>query len=106
MVRQRGLATRRMGHACRRTAGRGRIHDNPARRRSRSGRSASNRPKRMSTLAAPLPSNPVPLRDDARTIGLIGLAHGTSHFFHMLLPPLFPAFAREFSLTYSELGLL
>ena len=32
-------------------------------------------------------ANPVPLRQDARTIGLIGLAHGSSHFFHMLLPP-------------------
>ena len=40
------------------------------------------------------------------TIGLIGLAHGTSHFFHMLLPPLFPAFIREFGFSYSELGLL
>jgi len=46
------------------------------------------------------------LRQDARTIGLIGLAHGTSHFFHMLLPPLFPAFIRDFGLSYSELGLL
>ena len=46
------------------------------------------------------------LRDDARTIGLIGLAHGTSHFFHMLLPPLFPLFIRDFGLSYSELGLL
>lgn len=48
----------------------------------------------------------VPLRQDARTIGLIGLAHGTSHFFHLLLPPLFPWFIREFQLSYSELGLL
>jgi len=48
----------------------------------------------------------VPLRRDARTIGLIGLAHGTSHFFHMLLPPLFPAFIRDFGLSWSELGLL
>ncbi|HEU4458035.1 MAG TPA: MFS transporter [Methylibium sp.] len=55
----------------------------------------------------PAPSAPgVPLRQDARTIGLIGLAHGTSHFFHMLLPPLFPAFIRDFGLSYSELGLL
>ena len=46
------------------------------------------------------------LRDDARTIGLIGLAHGTSHFFHMLLPPLFPLFIRDFGLSYAELGLL
>lgn len=45
-------------------------------------------------------------RRDISTITLIGLAHGTSHFFHMLLPPLFPAFIRDFGLTYSELGLL
>ena len=45
-------------------------------------------------------------RSDFTTIGLIGLAHGTSHFFHMLLPPLFPAFIREFGFSYSELGLL
>jgi len=49
---------------------------------------------------------PIPLHQDLRTISLIGLAHGTSHFFHMLLPPLFPAFIREFGLSYSELGLL
>jgi MFS transporter, FSR family, fosmidomycin resistance protein len=47
-----------------------------------------------------------PLRDDAKTIGLIGLAHGSSHFFHMLLPPLFPLFIRDFGFSYSELGLL
>jgi MFS transporter, FSR family, fosmidomycin resistance protein len=45
-------------------------------------------------------------RRDATVIGLIGLAHGTSHFFHLLLPPLFPLFIREFGLNYSELGLL
>lgn len=48
----------------------------------------------------------VPLRQDVRPIALIGLAHGTSHFFHLLLPPLFPAFIRDFGLSYSELGLL
>jgi MFS transporter, FSR family, fosmidomycin resistance protein len=48
----------------------------------------------------------VPLRQDARTITLIGLAHGTSHFFHMLLPPLFPLFIRDFGFSWSELGLL
>jgi MFS family permease len=53
-----------------------------------------------------LPGSPVPLRQDAHTIGLIGLAHGTSHFFHMLLAPLFPWLIKEFSFNYSELGLL
>ncbi|HET8871781.1 MAG TPA: MFS transporter [Aquabacterium sp.] len=43
---------------------------------------------------------------DARTIGLIGLAHGTSHFHHLLLPPLFPMFISDFGLSYAELGLL
>ncbi|MEY2875390.1 MAG: hypothetical protein RLZZ373_2761, partial [Pseudomonadota bacterium] len=43
---------------------------------------------------------------DFSTIGLIGLAHGTSHFHHLLLPPLFPLFIRDFGLSYSELGLL
>jgi MFS transporter, FSR family, fosmidomycin resistance protein len=51
-------------------------------------------------------NTPTPLRQDARTIGLIGLAHGTSHFFHLLLPPLFPLFIRDFGFTYAELGLL
>ncbi|MBL8331224.1 MAG: MFS transporter [Rubrivivax sp.] len=56
----------------------------------------------MSATPAPAAS----LAQDARTISLIGVAHGTSHFFHMLLPPLFPAFIRDFGLSYSELGLL
>ena len=46
------------------------------------------------------------LRQDVRTIGLIGLAHGSSHFFHMLLPPLFPFLIKDFGYSYSELGLL
>jgi len=57
----------------------------------------------MSVAAQPL--EPAPLARDARTIGLVGLAHATSHFFHLLLPPLFPAFIRDFGLSYSELGL-
>lgn len=44
------------------------------------------------------------LRQDARTIGLIGLAHGSSHFFHLLLPPLFPWLMAEFGYSYVELG--
>jgi predicted MFS family arabinose efflux permease len=53
------------------------------------------------------PTNPsVPWARDAQVMALIGLAHGTSHFFHMLLPPLFPAFIRDFGLSYSQLGLL
>ena len=45
-------------------------------------------------------------RADWAVISLVSLAHGTSHFFHLLLPPLFPAFIRDFGLSYSQLGLL
>ena len=45
-------------------------------------------------------------RSDLAVISLVGLAHGTSHFFHLLLPPLFPAFIRDFGVSYSQLGLL
>lgn len=57
------------------------------------------------SAASPAPAAPT-LRQDARTIGLIGLAHGSSHFFHLLLPPLFPLFIGDFGLSYSQLGLL
>ena len=46
------------------------------------------------------------LRQDSRTIGLIGLAHGSSHFFHLLLPPLFPWLIQDFGFSYSELSVL
>lgn len=45
-------------------------------------------------------------RTDAEVIGLVGLAHGTSHFFHLMLPPLFPWLMQDFSLSYTEAGLL
>jgi MFS transporter, FSR family, fosmidomycin resistance protein len=43
---------------------------------------------------------------DAAVIGLIGVAHGTSHFFQLLLPPLFPWLMADFSLSYTQVGLL
>lgn len=41
---------------------------------------------------------------DWRVISLIGFAHGTSHFFHLLLPPLFPWLMAEFALSYTGIG--
>jgi MFS family permease len=55
----------------------------------------------MSSSAAP-----VSVRTDVEVIGLVGLAHGTSHFFHLMLPPLFPWLMKDFSLSYTEAGLL
>jgi MFS family permease len=46
------------------------------------------------------------LRSDARVIGLVGLAHGTSHFYHLILAALFPWLKPAFGLSYAELGLL
>ena len=46
------------------------------------------------------------LRADARVIALVGLAHGTSHFYHLILAALFPWLKPAFGLSYAELGLL
>lgn len=57
-------------------------------------------------LAAARQPAPESLHRDARVIGLVGFAHGTSHFFHLAIAPLFPWLKAAFSLSYSELGLL
>ncbi|WP_162914670.1 MFS transporter [Desertibaculum subflavum] len=41
---------------------------------------------------------------DARVIGFIGVAHGISHFYQLILPPLFPAIKDELSISYTALG--
>jgi MFS family permease len=46
------------------------------------------------------------IRNDAEVIGLISVAHGTSHFYHLILAPLFPWLKVEFGLSYAELGFL
>ena len=56
-------------------------------------------------------SNPIDesvgtLRRDARVIGLVGMAHGTSHFYHLILAALFPWLKDDFGLSYAQLGLL
>src|SRR5688572_8697381 len=51
-------------------------------------------------------SPPAETQRDAGVIGLVGLAHGTSHFFHLLLPPLFPWLMEDFSLGFTDVGLL
>ncbi len=57
--------------------------------------------------AATLPASAAPpLRQDASTICLVGLAHAVSHFSQLLLAPLFPWLKIEFNVSYTELGLL
>lgn len=60
----------------------------------------------MSTSSSVAATRGVPLRQDAAVIGLVGLAHASSHFAHLLLPLMFPVFMAEFGLSFSELGLL
>lgn len=57
-------------------------------------------------MSAVLPLNATPFRRDAQVIGLVGVAHGTSHFFHLILAPLFPWIKDAFGLSYAELGFL
>ncbi len=59
----------------------------------------------MNSATPTLPLS-VPLKQDASIIGLVGLAHASSHFGHLLLPPLFPVFMTEFGLSFSQLGAL
>ncbi len=41
---------------------------------------------------------------DAKVISLVGVAHGISHFFQLVLPPLFPFLRDEFGVSYVTLG--
>lgn len=43
---------------------------------------------------------------DVRVMSLIGLAHGTSHFFHLVIPSLFPWLMADFSLNFTQAGTL
>ncbi|MBI3149377.1 MAG: MFS transporter [Betaproteobacteria bacterium] len=45
-------------------------------------------------------------RTEYGVIALVGFAHGVSHFFHLLLPPLFPWLMPEFGLNFTQAGTL
>jgi len=57
----------------------------------------------MNTAAA---ATPIPFRQDAGVIGLVGLAHMISHYSQLLLAPLFPWLKDAFDASYTELGFL
>ena len=44
--------------------------------------------------------------NDFKVVSLISLAHGCSHFFQLVLPPLFPLLVAEFNTGYTELGVV
>ena len=43
-------------------------------------------------------------RREIEVISLVGFGHGVSHFFHLMIPPLFPWLMREFELNYTQAG--
>ncbi len=58
------------------------------------------------TAAAPTVDNAGSFRDDMKVISLIGTAHFFSHFYILLLAPLFPILKEAFGVSYVELGLI
>jgi hypothetical protein len=57
-------------------------------------------------MSAASPAASASLRSDATVISLVGFAHGTSHFYHFVLPPLFPYLMAEFGLSFTQAGAL
>ncbi len=45
-------------------------------------------------------------RSDARVIGLVSVAHFFSHFYFLVLPPLFPVLKETYGVSFAALGLL
>ncbi|HYY52847.1 MAG TPA: MFS transporter, partial [Myxococcales bacterium] len=43
---------------------------------------------------------------DFRVMSLVAFAHGTSHFFHLVIPSLFPWLMAEFNLSFTRAGTL
>ena len=41
---------------------------------------------------------------DRKVVGLVGLGHFASHFYFLVIPPLFPVLTHEFGVTYTQLG--
>ena len=61
----------------------------------------------MTSRSAPLDSLAAgTFRRDVKIIGLISSAHCLSHFFQLVLPPLFPLLKAEFDVSYTTLGAL
>src|SRR5260221_5238821 len=58
------------------------------------------------SATAPSVAGATSFKADATVMSLIGFAHAASHFFHLLLPPLFPWFMKDFGLGFAEVGTL
>ena len=90
--------TRALGHDIR-------LHNRGVSRQRQGGRGGPSTIAGMTAATLPASAAP-PLRQDASTIGLVGMAHAVSHFSQLVLAPLFPWLKTEFNVSYTELGLL
>ena len=57
------------------------------------------------SATAPSSSNPPRTDDTTRVVGLVSTAHFFSHFYMLLLPPLFPLMREDFGVGFTELGI-
>jgi MFS transporter, FSR family, fosmidomycin resistance protein len=60
----------------------------------------------LSNIGGYVQTSYVPWRADASVIGLVGLAHASSHFSHLLLPLMFPVFMKIFGINFAQAGAL
>src|ERR1700682_1861265 len=61
----------------------------------------------MSTPAFDMEASAATTRaGDLRVMSLVGFAHATSHFFHLLIPSLFPWLMADFGLSFTRAGTL
>jgi FSR family fosmidomycin resistance protein-like MFS transporter len=59
----------------------------------------------MTEIATDIAARPA-LGHDLKLVGLVGTAHGLSHFYQLVLPPIFPLLTAAFGVGYAELGLV
>lgn len=45
-------------------------------------------------------------RREVEAIAVVGFGHGVSHFYHLMIPPLFPWLMQDFGLSFTQAGLL
>ena len=45
-------------------------------------------------------------KQDFLLITLLGIAHGLSHYFHLIIPPLFPWIMPEFGTSFAQMGVI
>jgi len=57
-------------------------------------------------MSAVAPTLPLSDPGQTRLIGIVSIVHGVSHYYHLLLAPLFPWLRDAFGFSYAELGLL